>query len=139
MRIDPDDLDNYDQDKLRAHYTAMTERNRENGTGMTKLERALYDALRNTPASTAHEERLTAGDVVSVAALEECAENIASTRNMDDASLWINDLGLQQKVYESACERVAEVLEDFSSPEETGGGMERGELSAQLASFQALK
>lgn len=108
---------------------------------MTALERAIYDALRNTPAASAFEELLTVGDLLSIEALEECAEAIPvfSIENSDYACECIAELGLQQNVYESACERVADVLADFASPEEPSGGYERGEVSARLDSYRSLK
>lgn len=80
---------------------------------MTALELALYHALRMTPAGTAFEEFLTVGDLCGVMELENCAAHIA-TSHREDAPLWINDLALQPNVYASACERVADVLEDFA-------------------------
>lgn len=103
------------------------------------LERAIYMAINNTPAGSAFAERLTVGDLVSVAALDECAENIASTRNEEDAAAFLCDLALDENIRKSALERVMEVLEDFASPEEGSGGVSGGEMSERMAGYQALK
>lgn len=79
---------------------------------MNTLKDSLYQALKDTPAGTAFDELLTVGDLVSVAELDECAGNIAANPNTDDAAEFIRDLGLQDTVFASACERVADVLED---------------------------
>ncbi len=100
------------------------------------LEQSLYKTLNDTPAGTAFEEMLTVGDLVEVLALEHCADAIAQNPNEEDSIEFVRELGLQQNVFESACERVADVLNDYDSPEEPQGGMERGETAERQSDIQ---